>query len=342
LERTARSTEFVAPSAAGLVWLRFRRERLAFAALVFFILLVLMCFAGEPLLERVLGHGPDTFFPPAVDVNLHPAGPWSWIPDRPLDVAPHSGRTLFVLGADGPLGRDEFLRLLAGGRLSLEIAAIATVLALGIGVTLGTVAGWAGGWTDTVIARLTELTMAFPILLLVIAIGQTIAKRFDALTLHGLLEPGVLALGVTIGLFSWFYPARVVRALTQSLRQYEFVEAARTTGAGDWHILRKHVLPHVAGPAIVWGTLVAGSVIVLEAALSVLNFGVKLGTASWGNLLSSSWGSLLVFDPFAGAPQYPKSNWLLVWPTLVLFVAVLSLALIGDGLRSALDPRGEG
>jgi ABC-type dipeptide/oligopeptide/nickel transport system permease subunit len=147
---------------------------------------------------------------------------------------------------------------------------------------------------------------------------------------------------VTIGLFSWFYPARVVRALVQSLREYEFVEAARMTGASELRIIRKHVLPHLVGPMIVWGTLVAASVIVLEAALSVLNFGIKLGTASWGNLLSSSWGTLLTYDPARNADQAEKSNWPLVWPSLALFVTVLCLALIGDGLRSALDPKGEG
>jgi ABC-type dipeptide/oligopeptide/nickel transport system permease subunit len=275
-------------------------------------------------------------------VNLNAATPWSWVPNRSLDAPVQHGRTLFVLGADGPLGRDEFLRLLAGGRLSLEIAFIATALALAIGVTLGTLAGWFGGVIDAVVGRLTELTMAFPILLLVIAIGQTIATRFESITLHGLFEPGVLALGIVIGIFSWFYPARVVRSLTLSLREYEFIEAARMTGSRELRIIRKHVLPHLAGPMIVWATLVASGVIILEAALSVLNFGVKLGTASWGSLLSDSWGSLLVFNPNQQAPQYPRSGWLMLWPSLTLFLTVLCLALIGDGLRNALDPRGEG
>jgi peptide/nickel transport system permease protein len=325
-----------------MVWRRFRRERVAFAALIGLASIVAACFLGEPLLAALLGHGAGTFFPTAVDVNLNAAPPWSWVPNRSLDAPVQHGRTLFVLGADGPLGRDEFLRLLAGGRLSLEIAFIATALALAIGVTLGTLAGWFGGVIDAVVGRLTELTMAFPILLLVIAIGQTIATRFESITLHGLFEPGVLALGIVIGIFSWFYPARVVRSLTLSLREYEFIEAARMTGSRELRIIRKHVLPHLAGPMIVWATLVASGVIILEAALSVLNFGVKLGTASWGSLLSDSWGSLLVFNPNQQAPQYPRSGWLMLWPSLTLFLTVLCLALIGDGLRNALDPRGEG
>jgi peptide/nickel transport system permease protein len=334
---------FASPTSdAALLWRRFRRERLALVALGALVLIVLACFLGEPLLARLLGHGPDTFFPKAVDLNLKPVGPWSHVPDQPLDVPPRTGTTFFLLGGDGPLGRDEFLRILAGGRLSLEIAFIATSIALAIGMALGAAAGWFGGLIDALVGRLTEVVMAFPILLLVIAIGQTIAARLEAITLHGLFAPGVVALGTTIGIFSWFYPARVVRALTTSLREHEFVEAARMTGSNEVRILQKHVLPHLAGPMIVWGTLVAAGVIVLEAALSILNFGLKLGTASWGSLLSDSWGTLLVFNPTSASPQTVKNDWLLLWPSLALFLTVLCLALVGDGVRNALDPRREG
>jgi peptide/nickel transport system permease protein len=312
------------------------------AALWLLMTIIFACFVGEPLLARLLGHGPDTFFPSAVDPSLNAAGPLSWVRDQPLDQTARGGKTFLFLGADGPLGRDEFLRLLAGGRVSLEMAALATSTALIIGATFGALAGWFGGVIDAVVGRMTELTMAFPILLLVIAIGQTIALRLEAYTLHGIFKPGVLALGLVIGVFSWFYPARVVRALTQSIREYEFVEASRMTGSRELRIIRKHVFPHLVGPLIVWGTLVAAGVIVLEAALSILNFGVKLGTATWGTLLSDSWGSLLVFDPRRAAPQYPRSSWLMLWPSLTLFLTVLSLALVGDALRNALDPHGEG
>jgi peptide/nickel transport system permease protein len=341
------SPDFHAATLGGrLVLRRFLQERIGVIALLALLAIILACFIGEPLLAWILGHGPDTFFPRAVDVNLHAVGPWAHVPDQPLDAPARHGTTLFVLGADGPLGRDEFLRILAGGRLSLEIAFIATLLSVVIGVTLGTVAGWYGGLADAVVGRLTELTMAFPILLLVVAIGQTIAERFEHVTVGGLFEPGVVALGVVIGLFAWFYPARVVRAQTQALRQYEFVEAARMVGNRESRIIRTHVLPHLAGPVIVWSTLVAASVIVLEAALSVLNFGVKLGTASWGSLLSDAWGSLLVFnpryDPNNANYFQPRSGWLMLWPSLALFLTVLCLALVGDAVRNAIDPRGEG
>lgn len=324
---------------ARLVWGRFCRDRLALAALVALGLILVACFVFEPILEKALGHDASQPFPRAVDVNLNSVGPFSQVHYITPTGAPRSA--FLLLGADGPLGRDEFLRLLAGGRVSLEIAIIATALALFIGVVLGAAAGYYGGITDAIVGRLTELLMSFPLLLLMIALGQTVAARFAEVTIHGLLPPGVIALAAVIGAFCWFYPARLVRAQVKSLKAEEFVEAARMVGASDGRIIVRHLLPHVTGPVIVWGTLVASGAIILEASLSVLNFGVRLGTASWGNLLSSNWGTLLVFDPGAGAAgvDYPKPPLLMVWPALILFITVLSLALVGDGLRSALDPK---
>jgi len=301
--------------------------------------IVLACFVLEPILERVLGHAPDEPFLGAVNpIDHRPVGWFSSVPDN----SGH-GKTFLLLGGDGPLGRDELLRLLAGGQVSLEIAFIATAIALLVGVFFGTLAGYYGGLIDAAISRITELFMSFPLLLLVIALGQTAAQRFAAYTLHGLFTPGVLALSVVVGLFSWFYPARVVRTLVVSLREQEFVEAAHMVGARDRRIIWKHLLPHLAGPLIVWGTLVAAGVIILEASLSVLNFGLRLGTPSWGGLLAQSWGTLLNFGQPSAAPGivYPVPTLLKVAPSLALFLTVLCLSLIGDGLRSALDPRGE-
>ena len=207
------------------------------------------------------------------------------------------GKTFFLLGGDGPLGRDEFLRVLAGGQVSLEIAFIATAIALLIGVALGTIAGYYGGLIDSVVSRITELFMSFPLLLLVIALGQTVADRFESVTVDGLFQPGVLAIAVVIGLFCWFYPARVVRTLVVSLREQEFVEAAHMVGARDSRVIRHELLPHLSGPLIVWGTLVAAGVIILEASLSVLNFGLRLGTASWGSLLAALVGHVARLRP---------------------------------------------
>jgi peptide/nickel transport system permease protein len=326
------------PGEWALVWRRFRRDRLALGALVMLGSVVAACFVVEPLLEVVLGHDGSQPIPTAVDVNLNPAGPFTWASYVAPDGVPH--RAFLLLGADGPLGRDELLRLLAGGRVSLEIASIATIVALALGIVLGALAGYYGGFADAVVSRATELLMSFPLLLLMIAFGQTVAGRFQDVTAHGLFEPGVLSLGLVLGAFCWFYPARLVRALVMSLKHEEFVDAARMIGASDARIIGRHLAPHLAGPLIVWGTLVASGVIILEASLSVLNVGVRLGTATWGNLLASNWGTLLVFNPGAVAgASYPKPPLLMVWPALLLFVTVLALAAIGDGLRSALDPK---
>ena len=333
----AQGGAFAAPtSGGGVVWRRFRKDRIAVAALVGLFLIVLLCFAGEPILAKVLGHVPAEPFPVLVkEAAPHPVGVWTHVPSV-------HGTQLLPLGGDGPLQRDELLRLLAGGRVSLEIALIATVGALLIGVFLGTLAGYFGGVVDAVISRITELFMSFPLLLLVIALGQTAAQRFQAWTMHGIFQPGILALAVVIGLFSWFYPARGVRTLVVSLREQEFVDAARMTGARDGRIIRRELLPHLSGPLIVWGTLVGAGVIILEASLSVLNFGVKLGTASWGSMLAQSWGTILNYNPNQGSIISGASSTLVKSaPAVALFLTVLCLALVGDGLRSALDPRSE-
>jgi peptide/nickel transport system permease protein len=326
-----------ATSGGGIVWERFRRDRVALSALVGLVLIVAACFVGERILEHVLGHGPDEPFPvlAVTEAQPHPASWWT-------HVQTQHGTQLLPLGGDGPLQRDELLRVLAGGQVSLEIAFVATLIALLIGVVLGTTAGYFGGFLDAAISRVTELFMSFPLLLLVIALGQTAAQRFEYWTLHGVFEPGILALAVVIGLFSWFYPARVVRTLTVSLREQEFVAAAHMTGARDGRIIRRELLPHLSGPLIVWGTLVGAGVIVLEASLSVLNFGVRLGTASWGSMLAQAWGTLLNYNPNQGNAIAGASSTIVKGaPAIALFVTVLCLALIGDGLRNALDPRSE-
>ena len=278
----------VPTSAAARAWDRFRLDRVALAAGIFVLLVFFMCFIGEPLAVHLLGHGPNDQFAAATNVNLKPVGPWTRIDD------PNGGKAFFLLGGGGPLGRDEFLRLLIGGRTSLEIALLATLLAIVVGTTLGSLAGFYGGWIDGGVTRMTEFVMGFPILFFVVVIGMTISDRLNNLTVHGLFVPGVVTLVVLIGLFNWFYIARIVRAQVISLREQEFVEAARMTGASDLYIVRKHILPHLTGSIIVYGSLVIATTMMLEAALSFLNVGIKLPYASWGNMLSTNWGTLLV------------------------------------------------
>ena len=248
-----------------------------------------------------------------------------------------TGKTLLVLGADGSLGRDELQRLLYGGRVSLTVAVGAALLALLIGTTLGTVAAFFGGWIDSVISRFTDLVMAFPVLLLAIVLGSTFSKKLDDITLGGALNQGVLSLILLIGLFTWFYPARIVRSLIMSLRGREFVEAAEMVGSSDARIMRTHLFPHVLPALAVWATLAVATNIMLEAGITFLGVGIKLPTSSWGTMLAATWGTVLSPLPYNPTTFSP---WLTILPSAAIFLTVLALTLFGEGLREAFDPRG--
>jgi peptide/nickel transport system permease protein len=310
------------------VWRRFKQDRVALASGIFVILLVLTAFIGAPVAAHLLGHGPNDLNLNSLDpATLKPAGPWTWVTSAPYPGAPGTWpQELYVLGADGSTGRDEFLRVLYGAQVSLEVAIGATLLAMFIGVLLGAIAGYYRGWVDTLVSRVTEITMAFPLLLFVIALASTVGSRIDSVTL-GFLGEGVITLVLVLGLFGWFYPARIMRAQVLSLREKEFVEAARMTGASDWRIIRSHIVPHLLAPIIVYSTLLVASNVLLEAGLSFLGLGIKLPTASWGNLLAT-------------APDYYLLQPLLmVWPGVALILTTLAFNLLGDGLRDAFDPR---
>ena len=176
---------------------------------------------------------------------------------------------LFILGSDSTLGRDEFLRILYGAQVSLEVGIGATFLSLLLGVMLGAVAGFYRGWIDALISRLIEITMAFPYLLFVIALAGTVGTRLNKVT-FGFLGEGALTLILVFGLLGWFYSARVFRGVTLSLREKEFVEAARMIGASNSRIIRSHILPHLVGPIIVLSTLNVAAFILAEAGLSFL------------------------------------------------------------------------
>ncbi len=322
-------------------WARLKNDRVALVSGVVVAVVLLLCFVGAPVFAHLLGHGPDDPFPLATSDNLKPVGPWTRVPDlnTVAPVTKDTPTTLFVLGADGTLGRDEFLRLLYGGQVTLEVAFGAALLALLIGVPLGIVAGYRGGWADTLVSGATNLVMGFPLLLFLVVIGYSIGRRYQELTLHGAIPPGVVVLVFLIGVFSWFYPARVVRTQVLSLRQEEFIEAARMVGASDARIMRTHILPHLVGPILVWSTLMVAGTAVFEAAISFLNVGIKLPTASWGNMLSANWGTLLKFNPLDNPTVgLEKSNWVLILPTAALLVTVVALTLFGEGVRRALDP----
>ena len=320
------------------VWRRFRKDRVAIASIVFLVFLVLAVYPGAWLAEHLLGHGPSdqftdgissgevTFTLPGGEVVTSqsggiPVGPWTTVHHQTTGE-----EQLLILGASDTLGRDEFLRLLYGGRVSLQVALLSTIGAVSLGVFLGMVAGYYRGWVDTVISRLTEITMAFPVLLFAIALASTVGTRLDNVT-FGFLGRGVITLVLVFTIFGWFYPARIMRSKVLSLREKEFIEAALMTGASNWRVIRSHLLPHLVAPIIVYSTLIVASYVLAEAALSFLGVGIKLPTPSWGNLLST-------------APEfYTTQPWLMLWPGLAVILTTLAFNLLGDGLRDAFDPR---
>jgi len=308
------------------VWLRLRKDKLALAGGVFIILLFFVAFGGAPLAAHFIGHGPNEpfFSNGGVDANLQPAKPLSWVT---VITPTGTEKQPLILGGDSTLGRDEFLRILYGAQVSLEVGIGATILTMSLGLLLGALAGFLGGWMDTGVSRLIEITMALPFLLIVISLAATLGTRLDNIT-FGFLGQGVVTLVIVFGLFSWFYAARVFRGITLSLREKEFVEAARMVGASDMRIIRSHIVPHLIGPIIVLFTLNVAGFILAEAGLSFLGLGIKLPTASWGNLLSS-------------APQFFQTRpALMLWPGIALILTTLAFNLLGDGLRDAFDPRG--
>jgi peptide/nickel transport system permease protein len=314
-----------------LIWTRFKRDRLAVVSGVFIILLFLVAFAGAPIAAHLLGHGPNDQFPYGVDTTTFtPVGPLSHISAAPylITVNPpvHGPHTWFIFGAADGLGRDLFLRILYGAQTSLEVAIFATVGSVSLGILMGLLAGYFRGWIDTVVSRLVEITMVFPALLFIIAVQIVARNTLNNIT-FGFLKPGVFTLVMIFTIFGWFYPARIMRGVVFSLREKEFVEAARMTGASDWRIMRMHLLPHLVAPIIVYSSLLVATNILAEAGLSFLGLGIVEPTASWGNLLSQ-------------APTYYQTQvWILIFPGLAILFTTIAFNLFGDGLRDAFDPR---
>jgi peptide/nickel transport system permease protein len=262
----------------------------------------------------VTGHPPNTQFPNALAVNGIPVGPFqhAYLEDG---VTPDLHGDFFVLGADR-LGRDVLVRVLYGARISLIVAFGATSLAVLIGTLLGLLGGFYRGSFDAVVGRMVETAMAFPALLLAVGLSVVIG-------------PGLGNVLVVIALFSWFYPARIVRAVTLRVSESQFVEAARMLGAGNGRILARHVVPQVTTPLLVYSTSIIAANILFEAGLSYVGVGVPLPTASWGQMLSDGVTSGL----------YRIQPSLALVPGIALVLTMLAFNLLGDGMREALEGR---
>jgi len=316
-EHIAEQSAGLVPEAAGitarspmeLFWRRFRSDKVAVASLVFIVLLILAAIFAPLIIKLVGAPGPNVQNTGALDPNFGtPTGPSS----------------AHLFGVD-PLGRDVFSRTLYGARVSLLVAFVATGLSMIIGVVSGLIAGFFRGWTDTIISRIIDVLLAFPILLL--ALGLAAACSNAAGCLDGLIKPGLGDVIFVIAFVNWTYIARIVRGQVLSLREKEFVEAARSLGASNTRIIFKEILPNLVAPIIVYATLIIPQNILFEAALSFLGVGVQPPTASWGAMLADA---TTIFN---------TAWWYMLAPGLALLSTVLAFNLVGDGLQDALHPK---
>ena len=302
--------EIAARSPIELFWRRFRQDRVAMVSLAFIVLLVLAAICAPLIIKLVGAPGPNLQNSNALDQFGTPTGP----------SLAHN----HLFGVD-PLGRDVFARVLYGARVSLEVALVATGLSMIIGVTAGMVAGFFRGWVDTLISRTIDVLLAFPILLL--GLGLAAACSLGKGCLGGLIKPGLGVVIFVIAFVNWTYIGRIVRGQVLSLREKEFIEAARSLGASNRRIIFREVLPNLVAPIIVYATLIIPTNILFEAALSFLGVGVQPPQASWGAMLADA---TAIFN---------TAWWYMLFPGAALLLTVLAFNLVGDGLQDALNPK---
>ena len=300
--------EIAARSPLQLFWRRLRRDKVAMTALTFIVVLCLVALLAPLVIKIVGAPEPHVQNRETLDDFGLPSGP--------------TADNLF--GVDN-IGRDVFSRVVYGARVSLQVALIATGLVVLVGTTVGMIAGYYRGWVDTILSRIMDVMLAFPVLLLGLGLGA--ACSFGNGCIGGLIKPGLPVVIFVIAFAGWPYFARIIRGQVLSLREKEFVEAAKSLGASDARIIFREILPNLVAPIIVYTTLIIPTNILFEAALSFLGIGVQPPTASWGEMIASATN---VFD---------TAWWFMLFPGLALLLTVLAFNLLGDGLQDALNPK---
>jgi ABC-type dipeptide/oligopeptide/nickel transport system permease subunit len=297
-------------SLGRIAWMRLRRDKVAMGGGVVVVLLILIAIVGPHLVEN-----PNIFHSELIDPSL----------ERPLGA--FGGISLaHPLGVEPANGRDLLARIVVGAQYSLLIAFLATLLAVVLGTFFGVVAGYFGGWLDSIIARAMDVFLAFPLLVFALALAGVIPSSAFGLSGNSLR---IAVLIFVIGFFAWPYMGRIIRGQTLSLREREFVDAARSLGARGPYILFRELLPNLVAPILVYTTLLIPTNILFEAALDYLGVGLYVPTPTWGQMLASAvQNGYYSIDP----------EFMLV-PGLTIFITVLAFNLFGDGLRDALDPR---
>ena len=297
-------------SLGQIAWRRLRRDKVAMAGGITVILLVLVAIIGPHITQS-----PNTYHQNLINPTFsRPVGAFGGISlAHPLGVEPVSGR-------------DVLSRIVNGAQYSLLIAFLATFLAVSLGVIFGVIAGYFGGWLDAVIARSMDVFLAFPLLVFALALVGVIPPTAFGLSGNTLR---IALLIFVIGFFNWPYMGRIIRGQTLSLREREFVDAARSLGARPAYILFRELLPNLVAPIIVYSTLLIPTNILFEAALSYLGVGLYPPTPTWGGMLSDA----VTNQYFQIDPAF------MLVPGLAIFITVMAFNLFGDGLRDALDPR---
>jgi ABC-type dipeptide/oligopeptide/nickel transport system permease subunit len=263
--------------------------------------LIILVAIFAPVVAAITGHGPNQQFTAPVGLTVD---------GQPLGPSSH-----FWLGTD-TLGRDILVRIAYGTRVSLIVGVLASVISVAIGALVGLAAGYLGGFTDTFLARLMDLLLAIPFLLL-------------AISLVTVIGPGLVVLLIVIGFLGWASVGRIIRGQVLSIREKEYVEAARSLGAGPWRIMFIDILPNVIAPIIVYTSLLIPVSIVAEASLSYLGVGIPPPTSDWGAMIADS-QTVFLYGAW----------WYLVFPSMALLITTLAFNIFGDGVRDAFDPRG--
>ena len=248
-----------------------------------------------------------------------------WDPEKTnLDAMLQPPSAQHLMGTDD-LGRDLLTRILYGGRVSLAIGVMAMALAVVVGAIVGGVAGFYGGWVDNVLMRFTDMMLSFPQLFVLIILAIAL-RDLPIEALRGTAFASVFSIVLVIAVLAWMRVARVVRASFLSLKEKEFIEAARSAGVSNLRIMIRHLLPNAMSPVIVAATFRVATSIITESGLSYLGFGVQPPTPTWGNMLKNA------------QDQMTRAPWTAIFPGLMIFIAVIAINFIGDGLRDALDP----
>jgi len=286
-----------------LGWFRFRRHKMAVFGVFVLIFLILYSFGGAFVYTEKYANFNDTsqrLLPPSLE---HP------------------------FGTDA-IGRDILARTIYGGQISLFIGLVAVLIETILGIIVGALAGYYGGWVDAMLMRITEALLNIPTIFLLLVMAKFFGGKVPEIEFAGRAFSGsVVVIVVIIGITSWMYLARIVRAEFLSLKEREFILAARATGTSNFEIIFLHILPNTVAPIIVSSTLSVANAILAEAYISFLGLGVQEPTATWGNMLEKS------------AKYLDSAPWLWFFPGMLILLTTLGINFVGDGLRDALDPR---